>query len=294
MAQSAAPATTSLQRGEEFFPSKDGLRLFLTWLAPATPRAAVLVVHGYGDHAGRYAHVLEALAAAGYAAHAIDYRGHGQAAGRRGYCARFPDFLDDLRAGLAKVQARHPGLPLFVVGHSHGALMTAELLTSPGAPEGITGVAFSSPYFQLAITPTWFQLFQAKVVGKVIPFLPVPNPLKITQLSRDPAWVESTSRDPLYLRVVTPRWFTESNAVQEALLAKADQLRLPLLVMQGGADSVARPAGAKAFFERVGSPDKRYTEYEGYFHEIFNETGRERPIGELVSWLDAHVPATGA
>jgi alpha-beta hydrolase superfamily lysophospholipase len=286
MAQSAAPAT-SLQRGEEFFYSKDGSRLFLGWSLPLAPKAAVLVVHGYGDHAGRYAHVVEALAGADYATYAMDYRGHGQAAGRRGYCANFSEFLEDLTAGIANVKARHPGLPFFLVGHSHGALMIAELLTSGGAPEGISGVAFSSPYFALAITPSWFQLFQAKAVGKLVPFLPVKNPLEVGQLSRDPQWVESTRKDPLYGRVVTPKWFTESTRVQAALLARAGRLTLPLLVMQGGGDTVARPSGAKEFFDRAGSADKRFTDYPEYFHEIFNDLGREKPIGELVSWLDA-------
>lgn len=280
---------TERELREEPFPSRDGTRLFHAWMLPPAPKAVVLVVHGYGDHALRYRHVLEALVDAGYAAHAIDYRGHGQAEGRRGHVARFPEYLDDLRSALDRVRMLHPGKPLFLLGHSHGALVISSLLLSSDPPADVRGVVFTSPYFRLKIVPSAFQLFLANVVGKVIPHLQTKPPLSVEMLTRDKDMVEATRRDPLYQSVVTPRWFTESNAAQAALFQEAGRFRQPLLVLQGGDDAIADPDGARDFVGAAGSVDKTLTVYSGMFHEVLNEIDRVRVIADMVAWLDARV-----
>ena len=289
MAEPAKKAPVPGEWKESFFPAPDALRLFHTSLVPPSPKAVVIVVHGYGDHAGRYRHVMEAIAEAGYAAHALDYRGHGKAGGRRAYVAAFSDYLGDLSAFITRVKAESAGLPIFIVAHSHGALMTATLLSGADT-HGISGVVLSSPYFRLRIKPSAFQLFQAKVVGKIIPFLPVKNPLKSDMLTHDAGFQKSTDADPLYLHVVTPKWFTESNAAQDALKTSASKFKVPLLVMPGGEDPIAHPDGAREFFAAAGSTDKKLIVQDGMFHEIFNEVDRAKPIGEMLSWIGAHLP----
>jgi alpha-beta hydrolase superfamily lysophospholipase len=280
------PATTELS---EPLQAKDGLQLHHRSLVPEAPRAAALVVHGYGDHAGRYVHVLEALAAAGFAAHALDYRGHGRAQGRRAYVARFGEYLDDVDAAVARVREQAPGLPLFLVGHSLGGLIAALMAARPGAD--YAGVVLSAPYVRLRIDPSKVQLVLAKVVGRVIPFLPMKNPLTSAQLTHDAAMRKWTDDDPLYLHVVTPRWFTESNDAQARLLQEAGAIKAPLLVQVGAEDPVAHPDGGRAVHGAAGSADKTLREYAGMFHEIYNEVDRAQPIGDLVQWLGAHVPA---
>lgn len=274
---------------ESFFNAPDGTQLFHASLVPASPKAVAIIVHGYGDHALRYRHVMQALANAGYASHALDYRGHGRAGGKRAYTAAFSDYTTDLSTFIDRVTAESNGLPMFIVSHSHGGLVSGTLLLSDKRPSQIKGAVFSSPYFQLRIEPSAFQLLQAKVVGKVIPFLRIKSPLTSAMLTNDKTFQAEADKDTLMHRSVTPRWFTESNAAQEALFAAASKFPLPLLVMQGAEDGIAHPDGAKRFFDLAGAKDKKFVSYPGMLHEIFNEVERTKPISEMIAWLDAHV-----
>jgi lysophospholipase len=287
--QAAQASGTASEWRESFFNVSDGLRLFHAAALPASPRAVVIVVHGYGDHALRYRHVMERLAAEGFAAHALDYRGHGRAGGRRGFTASFADYTRDLSAFIDRVRAESGPLPLFLLGHSHGALVVGTLLLSDNPPRNIAGVILTSPYFQLRIAPTAFQLFQARVVGKIVPFLRIKSPLTSAMLTTDTAMQKAADADPLMHRVVTPRWFTESNAAQVVLLSKAKAFTIPLLVLHGADDGIAHPDGSRAFFDAASSGDKRYIAYSGMLHEIYNEVEREKPIAETVAWLSAHL-----
>lgn len=270
---------------ESFFTSKDGTRLFHLSKVPAAPRAVVVVVHGYADHIARYRHVMDSLVEAGFAAHGLDYRGHGRAAGRRGHVGQFSEYLDDLETFIARARERHPGLPLFILAHSHGGLVTASLLLSERAPQKIAGVVMSAPYFRLRIEPSRFQLFQANVVGKIIPFLPLKNPLTVDQLTRDSGMKDWSEKDTLRHHVVTPKWFTESTAAQEALRAKSGNFTLPLLVVQGDADPVVVPEASRTFFEAAQSKDKTFVNVPEALHEVLNEVDRAQTIETITTWI---------
>lgn len=286
-----AAAMTESAFQESTFTSKDGTRLFHVSLVPAEAKAVVVVVHGYADHSGRYRHVMEAFAKAGFASHALDYRGHGRAAGRRGFCNSFEEFLDDLSGFLTRVRAESGSLPLFLVAHSHGALITARLLATRGAPERLAGVMLSAPYFRLQLEPSRFQLFQAKVIGKLIPFLPVKNPLTVPQLTNDPEMMAWTEKDVLRHAVVTPKWFTESNAAQDAVFRDTAALTWPILVVHGAEDPVARPDASKTFFDALPASDKEYVSWPGMLHEPFTAPARQEVLDKVVGWMDARVPA---
>lgn len=285
MTQTAKPAMAGVS--EAYFASTDGLQLFMSSIVPERPKAAVLVLHGYADHGQRYRHVMEAFSRAGYASFALDYRGHGRAEGRRGYVAKFDDYLGDVRTALARIRARYGEIPLFIVGHSHGALVACTLLSRSDAPD-VAGVVLSSPYFRLKIEPRWWELAAAKVLDGVA-FARLENPLRVDQLTHDDEMRRLTEADTLRHSVVTPRWFNESNAAQAALFRAAPGFQWPLLVMQGGQDPVADPEGGRAFVTAAGSKDKRFTMYEGMLHEIFNEVERDKPIAEAIDWMDAHM-----
>ncbi len=276
---------------ESWFNARDGLRLFQVSRTLPSPKGVVVLVHGYADHCLRYRHVIGELALGGYSTYAFDYRGHGQAGGRRGFVTSFADYLTDLTVFLDRVRAEAPPVPLFILGHSHGCLVAGMLLTEPNPPQDIAGVVFSAPYYRLRIKPSAVQLFQARVVGRVLPFLPVRNPLTVGMLTRDPDFQKASDEDPLRHHVITPRWFTESNAAQATLLARAGDFRLPLLVMTGEIDPVADPSGAQEFADAAGSRDKKLVRYPTMLHEIFNEVERDKPLREMVRWLDAHLPA---
>ena len=274
---------------EGFFTAKDNLRLFWTLDLPDTPpRAHVAVAHGYGDHIGRYRPAIDALVADGFAVHGFDYRGHGRADGRRGFCDKWPDYLDDMALFWERVRKAAGSQKAFMLGHSHGGLMAARLVENGGL-EGMTGLVLSAPYLKLAIVPPAMKLLAARVVGKVIPWLPIANELKPEHLTRDPAIVQASAADPLRLRTVTPRWFVESTQAQAEALAQAVRVTAPIFIFCGSNDGVAAPAAARSFFETVGSTDKKFKEYPGMLHEPLNELGREEVFRDISGWISAHL-----
>jgi alpha-beta hydrolase superfamily lysophospholipase len=199
----------------------------------------------------------------------------------------FQDNLADLDAFVAKLSQDGPaGDRLLVVAHSHGALVAAYWGMTRG--RHLSGFVLSSPYFRLALRPPPLKVLAAKLVGRVVPWLPVDAGLDVRDLTSDEELQRWTERDPLYGRKTTPRWFEEARRAQLEVLRRAGEFRAPLLVLAGGADRIADVAAARAFVDAAGSKDKRIVVYEGFRHEIFNETRRAEPLAEAVAWLVAH------
>jgi len=280
------PTESEARHEEGFINSADHLRLYWQRYTPPAPRATVLVLHGGGDHSGRYPAITTALVRAGLEVALVDFRGHGQSDGRRWHVDAFADYLADLDAFVAKVRADGPKGKLFAVAHSQGALVTA--LWALGHPGALDGYVLSSPYFRLALKPPLGKVLGAKLVGRVVPWLPVKTGLDVNDLTSDVELQRWTDRDPLYGRATTPRWFDESNRAQVEVLRRAGEFQGPLLVLAAGADRIADASAARAFVDAARSTDKRLEVYEGFRHEIFNERERDRPIAEAVAWLTAH------
>jgi len=280
------PSEAEARHEEGFLNSADHLRLYWQRYTPPRPRATVAVLHGGGDHSGRYPGLTSALVRAGFQAALLDLRGHGQSDGRRWHVDAFGDYLSDLDAFVAKLsQDGVAGEQLFMVAHSMGALVA----TLWGLPRGrhLAGFVFSSPYFRLALKPPVVKVVAARVLGRIVPWLPVSTGLPIDDLTSDPDHRRWTERDPLYGRATTPRWFEESGRAQREALRRAGEWTAPLLVLAAGADRIADVAASRRFVEGAGAADKRLVVYDGFRHEIFNEVGRDRPIGEAIGWLSS-------
>lgn len=276
------------RQDEGFFASKDGTRLFWRLDAPdAEPKAWVGVIHGYGDHCGRYRKPIDALVGAGFGVLSFDYRGHGKADGDRADCKQWDDYLDDTRAFFARLVDAAKGRPIFLLSHSHGGLIATHFMARP--PPELKGVVLSAPFYGLAFDPPALKLLGARLIKGVLPGLKIGNELKPEQLSRDPAWQEETKNDPLYLHSTTPRWFFECQAAQRRLAGVGPQLQLPVLMLAGTADPIASMPTAKAFFETIGARDKTYKEYGDYRHEVLMEVGREQVWADISSWISAHL-----
>jgi lysophospholipase len=273
---------------EGFFTGRDGLRLYWRSEQPENSRAHVAVVHGYGDHIGRYRPTFDALCAEGFAVHGFDYRGHGRADGRRGFCELWTDYLDDLTSFWARVRQEAGERKVFLLAHSHGALMAVHLL-GRGGLEGMAGLVLSAPYFQLALTPPIAKVMMARMVGMLVPWIPIKTELKPEDLSRDEAMQRDVRQDPLYNTLATPRWFIESTRAQARVMTLASEVKLPLFLLCGAEDGVASTFAARRFFEAVGSPDKVYKEYPGMRHEPLNELGREEVLRDISNWISAHL-----
>jgi alpha-beta hydrolase superfamily lysophospholipase len=278
------PTEAEARHEEGFLHSADHLRLYWQRYTPPSPRATVAVLHGGGDHSGRYPGVTSALVRAGFQVALVDFRGHGQSDGRRFHVDQFSDYVSDLDAFVAKLsQDGVAGDRLFVVAHSTGALIA----TLWGLTRGrhVSGFVLSSPFFQLAIKPPAARVFAAKLVGRVIPWMPFKAGFPLTVLTSDADHVRWTARDPLYGLATTPRSFDESMRAQAEVRRRAGEWTAPLLVLSAGDDQLASPAAAEAFVAAARSDDKRFQLYAGFRHEIFNETERDRPIREAVNWL---------
>jgi alpha-beta hydrolase superfamily lysophospholipase len=276
------PSASEAKHEEGFLHSGDHLRLYWQRYTPPSPRATVAILHGGGDHSGRYPGITSALVRGGFEAALVDFRGHGQSDGRRWHVDAFSDYLADLDAFVAKVRAGGPR-KVFVVGHSQGALVAALWGLSHGAE--VDGFVLSSPYLRLALQPPALKVLSARIVGRVLPWLPVSAGIDVKDLTSCPEHQAWSDRDPLYGRATTPRWFEESTRAQAEVVRRAREFTAPVLVLAAGADRIADVHATERWFEELGSRDKRLEVYAGFRHEIFNEVERDRPIGEAMAWL---------
>jgi len=278
---------------EGFLGSTTGVRIYWRRFVPEAPRAAVAVLHGGGDHSGRYAGITAALLEAGFAVSLLDFRGHGRSSGRRWFVRSFDEYLADLDAFWPRAREGAPGKPAFVVAHSQGALVA--LLWALRALRDAAGLVLSSPYLGLAFEPPRLKVLAARALARALPALPLATGLRIADLTSDEELQRFTEADPLYGgRTATPGWFVAAGAAQAEVLARAGELELPLLVLAAGADAIADARVARAFVAASGSREKEYRELPGQRHEIWNERDREKAIGEAVAWLCARAPREGA
>jgi len=248
------------------------------------PLAVVALLHGYGEYAGRYDHVMRAWAERGIATIAVDLRGHGRSGGQRGYCRRFAEYLDDARE-LEALVAAHDG-PAFLFGHSFGGLIAASSVI--GKPGPWRALALSSPFFGFAVKVPPLKRIVGLVASRVAPRLSLPSGLGGDAVTHDKEKARAYEADPLVLKVANARWFTEAHAAQDRALAQASAVTLPLCLVVGGADPVARVDCARAFFDAAGATDKVWDERPGLFHEVLNEPEWPGIAARYVDFILAH------
>lgn len=265
-----------------------GGRMYRRSTHPTTEAVARLaIIHGYGDHSGRYAHFMRWMAMRGVACDAVDLRGQGLAGGRRGFVRRWDDYLADVRAFLSLAAPESiAALPRFILGHSHGGLVVAAA-GEAGMLEsaGIRGVVLTSPYFQSRMKLPRLKVMLGRMIGLVVPWLPVPTGMNAEWMSSDAQMVEDTRNDPLCARVATPRWYAGHLRAQSRVMADAASFRMPLMVLAGGADPIADPAAGERFVQRAGSTDKTFLACPGLLHELLRERARERISEQILAWI---------
>lgn len=282
-------------REASFFTTFDGEGLFWRRHPPdgdQEPRAVLAVVHGFGEHSGRYGFLVDAMTARGYALATFDLRGHGRSPGPRGHLDRYSNYLDDVGAFLRVVRSAWPSGPLVLVGHSMGGLIAAsyverETVRSEGERgPALDGLVLSSPFLGLRMKVTPLKLWAARLLSHMAPRRAMSNELRPEDLSHDQRVVAASRKDPLNHKAATPRWATEIFKAQRDAVAHAADLRLPLLLMYAGDDRIADAAVTRSLGERVAAAGATVICYEGYYHEIFNEVERERVFTDLDGWLD--------
>ena len=259
----------------------DGTPLHLRhWPAVGRPWATVLIVHGIGEHSGRYERTGRLMSEAGLDVHAFDLRGHGLSGGRRVYVRRWDDYLDDVEAQLAVV--RRPGLPLILFGHSMGTLIALTYVYSKRPAPDL--LVLSAPPLQAAV-PAW-QRALAPILSRVAPTMVLSNPIGGDQLAGDPAVGVAYFADPLVQPRSTTRLGAELFGAMKRGRDGLDRLHLPTLVIHGGADTLVPTAGSEPLaavpgVERRVLPNLR--------HETLNEPQGPEVVAGIVEWLRANV-----
>ena len=267
---------------------RKGPSLYQASAMPSGGAKAVLgIIHGYADHGARYRHVMGALAEHGIGSVAIDLRGHGRAAGARGFCERFDEFLDDARELRALLDQKAKGAPIFLFGHSFGGVVAT--LSTLDEPKPLAGLVLSAPFFGLALEVPRIKVAAGKVASRLYPKLSLPTGLSGAQMTHDASRARDYDSDPLVFKNATARWFTEVTEAQASVLARAPRIELPLYMVFGGADPVASLPTAKRFFDAAGSSDKTWDPREGLFHEVLNEPSWKDIAESIAKWLLARV-----
>ncbi len=273
---------------EATFRGAGGLDLFSQrWCPDGEPRAAVAVVHGLGEHSGRYASVVDHLVPRGFAVHGFDLRGHGRSPGQRGHVDSWSQYRDDVDAFLRTIRGEGGGLPLFLLGHSMGGLIVLDYVLR--RPDAVAGAVASAPGLEPVGVASPAKVALARLLSRLWPRFSLDVGLDVTAVSRDPEVVSAYENDPLRHCRGSVRWGTESLAAIERIKARAGEVKTPLLMIQGGDDRLVSPAGARRFFDRVSFPDKELHVYEGGYHEPHNDVDRDRVLHDLASWLERHL-----
>lgn len=267
------------------FKSADGLELFFQSWKPEKSAASLVIVHGFGEHSGRYMNVVNQLVDKNFEVHIFDLRGHGRSEGKRGHIKAWSDFRSDAGVFIEMVQQRSE-LPVFLMGHSMGGLIVLEYVLH--SPNGLQGVIASGPTLaQVGVSPVLIAL--SSILSYIVPGMTINTGLDATAISRDPAVVEAYRNDPLVHSLGTPRLGAEMQAAMKWTMAHAGEWREPLLMLQGSEDRLVPAKVSREFFEHVPITDKEYIEYQGGFHEPHNDIIHQQATADLERWLVQHL-----
>lgn len=277
-----------MEHYEGRFPGSDGLSLFYQRWRPALPaKAAVLVAHGFGEHGGRYANLVEYLVPKGFALYSFDQRGHGRTPGQRGYIECWSEYRKDFSLFRHTVESLEPSLPLFAYGHSMGSLVVLDYLIH--YPSRLHGAIVSGALIEPGEPAKPLLIIIARLLSRFWPHFSLRLGLDAKALSRDSAVVQAYTTDPLVHGLASARWGTELLKTIESVKAKAKNIREPLLILHGEADAINRVEGAAWLFKEVVHTDKELRVYPGGFHEPHNDLDKARVLQDVEEWLERHI-----
>lgn len=266
--------------------SRDGTELFVqTWTPSSnntTPKAHVLIIHGYLEHSGRYAEVSQALCKQGISVTAFDMRGHGKSSGQRGYVQQWVDYHDDLTSVLQTLDTP----VIFVLGHSNGGLLALDYVNNSDSEEvkAIQGVIITSPFLKAADDLGWFRMTLSKILGKLIPKAAVAANVKSTDLTHDEAIAKAHDQDPLVLKDFTLSWASEAMAAQKRVVNRTD-FPLPILLVYAGDDKISSMEANEEYAEALQQDDKTVIPRQEEYHEVLNEVNREELHETICKWI---------
>jgi len=262
----------------------DGLSLEVRrWQEDTVPhRWTFVIVHGLGEHSGRYQHLAARFTPLGATVYAMDQRGHGRSGGKRGHAPSLDALLDDIDAVVLRARA-DDGSPVVLIGHSFGGLLAIAYALKHA--DHIDRAIFSAPLLKVKQrVPAWKRALST-VLPRIAPGMTFSNEVDASLLSHDPGNGPAYTSDPLVHDHITAGLYGDTIARGEEFIMRAPELRVPFLLMQGRDDQIVDPVGSQRFFARAAAPDRAFCLYPGLYHEIFNELDREKVFQDIESWL---------
>jgi alpha-beta hydrolase superfamily lysophospholipase len=271
---------------EGSFEGVEGLKIFTReWQPAGEPRGVVVISHGLNAHSGLYEWAAQQFTSYGLAVYALDHRGRGRSEGERFFLKKFADWTTDLATFIDIVKTREPGLAVFLLGHSAGGVIACAYALEH--QDEIAGLICEDFAYQVPAPDVALAII--KGVSYVVPKAHVLK-LKNEDFSRDPAVVAALNADPLIADESQPSETVAELVRADELLKRSFRLiTLPLLILHGTADKVTKPSGSKEFYEKAGSSDKTLKLYEGHFHDLLADVGKQQVMADIQAWIDAHL-----
>jgi len=262
------------------------------WLPDNEPRAIMLLVHGLAEHCGRYTNLVERAVPRGLGVCSLDHVGHGRSDGPRTYVDRFADYTDTLETHLSMVRHQYPDAPVFLVGHSMGALIAADFLFDH--QNAFAGAILSGSLVKVPDNISPFTVLISRIISSWLPRLRLVG-VDASGVSRDPDVVRAYIDDPLVFNgKTTARLGHEILKAMDRVCSEAPAIKLPILILHGEADRLASVEGSCQLHESVSSSDKTLRVYDGLHHEIYNEPEHPQVLGDVIEWIEARLPSQTA
>ena len=269
------------------FKTFDELQLFgQSWQPEGQPRAVVCLVHGMGEHSGRYAQVADALTQAGYVLFTFDIRGHGKSSGPRGHTPSYEALMKDISSLLEVTNQQFPQLSFFLYGHSLGGNLVLNYILRR-QPQ-FKGVIVTAPWLRLAFEPPAFKIILGKITNQLFPAFSQKNGLDTKVLSHDAEVVHDYENNPLVHDHISARMFIGIYQSGKWALEHASEFSLPLLLMHGGDDKIISVEASREFADKI-NENCTFKIWDGFYHEIHNEPEKEKVFKFMVDWLDKQV-----
>ncbi len=277
-----------MQHMESEFTGYGDLQLYYQqWRPEGAPKAALIIVHGLGEHSGRYMNLVNKIVPDGVTVYAFDHRGHGRSAQKMvAHVNKWNEYRQDVHAFVQMVAGKEADSPLFLMGHSMGGLIVANYLLRH--TDKVRGAIISAPPLgEIDVSPVLRGV--GKIMSTLKPDFAIDSGLDVTGISRDTAVVTAYENDPLVHGKVSARWSTEFFKAIEWTRAHAADFTLPVLMIHGEADSLVPIAGSRAFFAQIAQEDKTYVAYPDGYHESLNDLHHAQAAADISSWIEARV-----
>jgi acylglycerol lipase len=272
---------------EERFDGVKGLSIFFrSWHPIGKPLAVVAICHGVNSHSGEYLCTGEQLQAAGFAVYALDLRGRGKSDGERFYVDDVAEYVSDVSMLIDIAKTREPGVPVYLLGHSAGGVVSCTYALDN--QDKIAGLICESFAYQVYAPD--FALAVLKGISHLAPHAHVLK-LHNEDFTRDPKALKSKNEDPFIANEVQPtKTVAALVRADERLKKEFPRIKLPVFIMHGTADKATKPSGSQEFYDHAGSKDKTLKLYEGHYHDLLNDIGKEQVMADILAWIDKRLP----